>query len=493
MFHIRVLFSLFLISLQLGTVSPATLNTSGFLLSASATDLFPGKLLTINRFLDAAYLPPGSVTPSNGDPQPSPVLSTVPTKTPSSGTSHASAKPTPTLTPTPTPKPAAPTPLPLGTTQAESAGNLTFDYPEAAPVNTDTLTYTLLVNKEYTLSSKYIPFMVEPNVEIYHKGTNERRYLQPVAAAALEEMFAAAQKDGLKLVLRCGFRSYTLQRAIYAYALKTYGYYETARFHALPGTSEHQTGLAVDLCCKATNYENNYDFLKTKEYSWMLKNAHKYGWILRYPQNKETITGYNFEPWHFRYVGVELATYLKELDITLEEYYGAPSTTYLQGVPKEFWSYMSKTEYEYMQKSVEAYAADPSGKTQPTPSPKPGSKPKVTPAATPDLTISPEPTVMPEQEDEPEPTAMPEPEGTQEPSTSLQPTATPDLTAAPEPAATPGMTTPELADIPDFAEPQNPTDDSPVPPEQSLSPMTALPPETKPEPADALPITDMPD
>ena len=115
-------------------------------------------------------------------PSPSEMVATptpAPTPTP---------KPTPTPAPTATPKPTPkPTQVPLGKTESTKQGKLTFNYPEPAPLNTKTSTYTVLVNKEYPLSSKYIPYMVEPNVEIYHKGINERRYLQPIAATALEE------------------------------------------------------------------------------------------------------------------------------------------------------------------------------------------------------------------------------------------------------------------------------------------------------------------
>ncbi len=286
-------------------------------------------------------------------------------------------EPTATPTPSPTPKPTStpkPTQVPLGPEELQSLmpGELTFQYPETAPLNTDTDTYTLLVNKEYLLSSKYIPYMVEPDVEIYHKGINERRYLQPIAATALEEMFAAAEQDGHHMVLRCGFRSYKLQKSIYSWNLETYGYYEATRYHALPGTSEHQTGLAVDLCCKATDYQNNYDFLKTPEYAWLLNNAHRYGWILRYPKHKTDITGYNFEPWHFRYVGVELATYLKYNDLTLEEYYGALPTTNLLAVPEEYWSRLSEKDYALMMSELEAYEKKQEEATLlPTPEPVP--------------------------------------------------------------------------------------------------------------------------
>ncbi len=300
----------------------------------------------------SATVDPAKITAPAQFPSPNELIATptpAPTPTP---------LPTQTPTPTSTPKPtAAPTQVPLGpeTEQSLLPGELTFTYPETAPLNTNTNTYTLLVNKEYLLPSDYIPYMVEPQVEIYHKGINERRYLQPVAATALEEMFAAAEEDGLHLVLRCGFRSYRLQKAVYSWNLKTYGYYEVTRYHALPGTSEHQTGLAVDLCCEATNYENNFDIIQTPEYAWLLNNAHQYGWILRYPKHKIDITGYNFEPWHFRYVGAELATYLKFNDLVLEEYYDALPTTNLLAVPKEYWDDLSDEDFALMMKELEEY------------------------------------------------------------------------------------------------------------------------------------------
>jgi len=324
-----------------------------------------------------------AILPSPADLVATPTPTTTPTPAPTA-TPKPTKKPKPTATPTPTK-------VPLGKkkVQSKNPGDLTFSYPEPAKLNTDTATYTLLVNKEYPLSSSYIPYMVEPDVEIYHKGINERRYLQPIASDALETLFAAAEEDGLHLVMRCGFRSYKLQKSIYFWNLKTYGYYEATRYHALEGTSEHQTGLAVDLCCKATNYNNNYDFLKTSEYAWLLENAHLYGWTLRYPEDKTEITGYNFEPWHFRYVGVELATYLKEQDIVLEEYYGALPATNLLAVPKEYWSYLSKEDYALMMEEIKAYEKEQEKLAQrPTPTPTDDSKDKD--KATPTPTDDPE-------------------------------------------------------------------------------------------------------
>lgn len=362
--------------------------------------------------------------------------------------------PAPTATPTPTPKPTAtpkPTQVPLGKkkVQSKKPGNLTFTYPEPAELNTDPATYTLLVNKEYPMSSSYIPYMVEPKVEIYHKGINERRYLQPIAAEALETMFAAAEEDGLHLVMRCGFRSYKLQKSIYFWNLKTYGYYEVTRYHALEGTSEHQTGLAVDLCCEATDYNNNYDFLKTPEYEWMLENAHFYGWILRYPEDKTDITGYNFEPWHFRYVGVELATYLKEQDIVLEEYYGALPTTNLITVPEKYWSYLSEEDLLLMEEDREVYEKKMEELAK---------QPKPTPVPEPDEEDEPDSSDAPEDiEDEPdspdEPTdAENEPNPSDEPTDTENEPGLSDKPEAPEDDLTPSVF-PEEPTLPDIDEP----------------------------------------
>lgn len=370
-----------------------------------------------------------------------PTQVTPPAQLPSVYELIATATPAPTPTPKPTP---VPTRVPIGPEELQSLapGELTFDYPEPAPLNTDTDTYTLLVNKEHLLSSKYIPYMVEPDVEIYHKGINERRYLQPIAATALEELFAAAELDGFHLVLRCGFRSYKLQKSIYSWNLKTYGYYEVTRYHALPGTSEHQTGLAVDLCCEATNYENNYDFLKTPEYKWLLENAHLYGWILRYPEDKTEITGYNFEPWHFRYVGTELAAYLKEQNLVLEEYYGALPTTNLLAVPEEYWDDLSDEDFAFMMEEIAEYEQKQSeAAQQPTPTPEPES----------DDTSEPEISPTPETDDSTtqgsDNTGTPEADDTTTPAPG-EPT-TPDVTPTPIPDETeiPNTIVPTAPDI----------------------------------------------
>ena len=129
-----------------------------------------------------------------------------------------------------------------------------------------------------------------------------------------------ALKNGLEIDIMSGYRDYFYQEKLYNRLLKEKGYAYTFRSVAKPGFSEHQTGLAVDICIyKDGLCYIEHDITSIKESDWLINNAHKYGFILRYPKGKEDITGYNYEPWHYRYVG-SLATYLYENDLTLEEY-----------------------------------------------------------------------------------------------------------------------------------------------------------------------------
>ena len=215
---------------------------------------------------------------------------------------------------------------------------------EARKLNIDPSTLTFLVNKEYVLPADYVPKLAEPKVNHCQPTGSHKRYMRAEAAKALEEMFAAAKKDGYDLWVKTAYRSYSNQYATYTWMLQYRGVEEAVYYHAVPGTSEHQTGLAVDIVCKASNYENELIFEKTKEYEWLKENCYKYGFTLRYWKDKEHITGYNYEPWHYRYVGVELATYLMEHKLTLEEYYHALPTTDLFQVPKEYQHLIPTTE-----------------------------------------------------------------------------------------------------------------------------------------------------
>ena len=155
----------------------------------------------------------------------------------------------------------------------------------------------LIVNKNYSLPSSF-------------GGSNSE------ANAALEKIQAAARLEGFSLKLVSGYRSYSSQKSIYNSYLNRWGREYTDTVSARPGHSEHQTGLAFDVGELSSNYGN------TKEGIWLRENCHKYGFIIRYLKGKEDITGYAYEPWHIRYVGVEAATKIMSKNITLEEYLG---------------------------------------------------------------------------------------------------------------------------------------------------------------------------
>lgn len=128
--------------------------------------------------------------------------------------------------------------------------------------------------------------------------------------------------DGFDIEVESAYRSIEYQEKVYKEIAEDKGE-EYARTHvAIPGYSEHHTGLALDVCIKiGDEYKIDYDLIETGIVKYMEENAHKFGFIIRYPKDKENITGYNYEPWHLRYVGYELASELHNNNLSLEEYY----------------------------------------------------------------------------------------------------------------------------------------------------------------------------
>jgi zinc D-Ala-D-Ala carboxypeptidase len=182
-----------------------------------------------------------------------------------------------------------------------------------------------LVNKEHTLPSVYIPpDLIKPNVEFSFGDLDvPKRYLRKEAGEALEKMFVAAEKEEIQLYAVSGYRSYVTQEAIYEAQIRKTGEEELAnQTVAIPGQSEHQTGLAIDISSHSAELQLIEKFGETKEGKWVQQNAHYYGFIIRYPKGKEEVTGYQYEPWHLRYVGKEIATQIVENNLTLEEYFG---------------------------------------------------------------------------------------------------------------------------------------------------------------------------
>ncbi len=186
----------------------------------------------------------------------------------------------------------------------------------------DVASVTVLVNKQNHLPSDYIPpDLVEPDIPFTFDEKAEKRLLRQEASSHLEELFTAAKENGFILYGVSGYRSYETQKNLFQYFVRRDGSEEKAnQISARPGESEHQSGLTMDVTSKSVNFGLVKSFGETKEYAWLKDNAHLFGYIVRYPQGKEHITEYTYEPWHLRYVGQELALNLYESDMPYEEY-----------------------------------------------------------------------------------------------------------------------------------------------------------------------------
>ncbi len=184
----------------------------------------------------------------------------------------------------------------------------------------------VIVNKQRTLDpADYAPNdLVIPSIPLRSGRGSSEMLLRDVTAKSLEQMASAASSEGINLMLASGYRSYALQVAVYGNEVKTYGQAQADAESARPGHSEHQTGFAADLEPSSRECEVAACFANTKEGKWLAENSYKYGFVIRYPQNKQQITGYIYEPWHVRYVGIELAKQIHETGLTLEQFFGLP-------------------------------------------------------------------------------------------------------------------------------------------------------------------------
>lgn len=172
--------------------------------------------------------------------------------------------------------------------------------------------YTQLVNREHPLPPDYVPSdLVEAKIPFYSAQGDPKRLLRQRAASAAASLFARSEDLGLHLTGISGYRSYQRQMQLD----------QGSPYVAPAGTSEHQTGLALDVSCPAVNMELVPEFARTDEGIFLRDYAPLYGFVLRYPANKEKITGYAWEPWHIRYVTKTLALYLSLTGMTLEEYH----------------------------------------------------------------------------------------------------------------------------------------------------------------------------
>lgn len=300
------------------------------------------------------------------------------------------------------------------------------------PLDTVPDSITVLVNRAYLLPDDYVPAqLVVPNVKFNFTYLSDKRKLRKVAADALEKLFEAAEKEQVILYGVSGYRSYARQKQIYDRNIAIRGQAATDAVSAQPGSSEHQTGLTIDVSAQSVNYRLDQSFGDTKEGKWLAKHAHEYGFVIRYPLGKTEVTGYSYEPWHIRYLGKKVATYLYDHNLTLEEYYGVEDA--LANQPS------SRVDVE-----------DPDTVTYATPKP----------------TITPKKTDSPKKTKKPKPTQKTanKPKTTVSPVITEAPTEKPVMTAAPLVPDTPSSTlpptpvpTPVPTDPPVITEPPEPT------------------------------------
>ncbi|QGQ95274.1 D-alanyl-D-alanine carboxypeptidase family protein [Paenibacillus psychroresistens] len=264
-------------------------------------------------------------TPAATDPSlsPSPAVtaSIAPTETIAPTDEAISTEtPAPTGTPLVTPKPG----------KGSAAGSNTdidaivAEAVNALPVIAEPASITVLVNKNFALPKSYEPGdLVYPDVPFIFKEKIDKRKMRSVAAEALEKMFAGAEKDDIQLAGASAYRSYATQKLLFNRYVKQDGFEEARTYSALPGTSEHETGLAIDVSGITGKCAAEDCFAGTKEAKWLSEHAAEYGFIIRYPKGKDAITGYKYEPWHLRYVGIDIAVEITDNGSTLENYLNA--------------------------------------------------------------------------------------------------------------------------------------------------------------------------
>ncbi|NDK32830.1 M15 family metallopeptidase [Nesterenkonia haasae] len=196
---------------------------------------------------------------------------------------------------------------------------------QASQVSWDPDSVHVLVNRQNPLEP--VDYSPEDLVELeVRTSVDDPVYMREEPADSVEELFDDALDEGITLAVTSGYRSFDAQARIYSARHAQHGTEGTDEFAARPGYSEHQTGLAVDVI-SIDNPECIIGecFNETPEFEWLEESAHNYGFIIRYPEGKEHITGFAYEPWHLRYVGAETAEEIVALNLTLEEYWRQPA------------------------------------------------------------------------------------------------------------------------------------------------------------------------
>lgn len=183
------------------------------------------------------------------------------------------------------------------------------------PITTDTSKgNAMLVNKYHSLSKD---FEASDIVKVSSTYAYSGMSLNKEAYDAFKRLADDAKKEGYTIVILSSYRTYDYQEKLWTDRKNKSGIEKADAYAARAGSSEHETGLAIDVA----DYNNPINFGEQEAYTWMLNNSYKYGYILRYPEGKEDITGYDYEAWHYRYLGVDLATRVYNEGITFDEYY----------------------------------------------------------------------------------------------------------------------------------------------------------------------------
>ena len=271
------------------------------------------------------------------DSKPAQTIALTPTQIP---TQIPTQTPIPTCTPTPTPvptpvptaeavpeptptRPAEPTTAPTQSTETAASPSDGIDWydgysdprtitAEAAASPED---LTVLVNKYWSIPEDYAPALVLAE-------SSKNQYIRVEADDAWDAMRAACETDtGYVLYLCSGYRTFEAQASLFSKSIQKKGIGYACSKNAMEGRSEHNLGLALDISTTEAG-EISSGFADTAAGAWVVAHCHEYGFILRYPSDKTAITGYVFEPWHYRYVGIDLAGTLFASGQTLEEYYG---------------------------------------------------------------------------------------------------------------------------------------------------------------------------
>lgn len=211
---------------------------------------------------------------------------------------------------------------PLGEDRPDQSGYPTPDNSnrEKALEEAETKGLLILVNKDHPIDQDYKPNDLM-EVKYYAPDRDKAtRYMRAEAAEAFDMLVDKAAAEGVVIKMTTAYRSYNFQKILFDSYVEKEGVEKANTYSAKPGQSEHQTGLSVDVSSPSVDYQLSNDYGKTAEGKWLADNAYRFGFILRFPQGKENITGYQYEPWHIRYVGLAAAKEIYEQGLTLEEY-----------------------------------------------------------------------------------------------------------------------------------------------------------------------------